>query len=546
MKRILALILAMATATMLLASCGGSSDSNGTASGDGQSSSSADSSTFPVALAGDIVALDPAFAYDFTTNLVVLQITQGLVAFDQNNEVVPVLAKSWEAVDDTTYVYEIRDDVTFSDGTPMTMDDVIFSIERIMNPDTGSYLQWTTSKIDSIEQTGDWELTVHLTEPYSQFKYVFATTAGHVISKAYYEAHADNFGTAEGGIMGTGAYVYDSWTSGQEIVLKKNENYWNKEKTPAIDTIVYKVIPEDTSRVTALQTGDVDFTAATPQDMLDTLYADDNLDIQTIETKGVTLIAFNTQRAPMNDVNVRKAIARAINLEDIQANVIKDAGEAATCMPNSKVLYTIEPEKWEDYVANADYCKYDLEKAKEYMTQSDYPDGLEINMIISDNSLRYSIALAIQEALKEINITLNLVQVSGDEHTAYQSGEILDENGDRDYDMILCGWEADYPDISGNIEPLYASYNAGEGGFNAAVFKNDQVDEYINAQATSLDDKERNDDMFKLMDIVNAEQPYYNIFYPTKQFTMNKKFTGLTINDSWNMNMFFEDVKPAE
>lgn len=546
MKRILALILAMATATMLLASCGGSSDSNGTASGDGQSSSSADSSTFTVALDGDIVALDPAFAYDFTTNLVVLQITQGLVAFDQNNEVVPVLAKSWEAVDDTTYVYEIRDDVTFSDGTPMTMDDVIFSIERIMNPDTGSYLQWTTTKIDSIEQTGDWELTVHLTEPYSQFKYVFATTAGHVISKAYYEAHADNFGTAEGGIMGTGAYVYDSWTSGQEIVLKKNENYWNKEKTPAIDTIVYKVIPEDTSRVTALQTGDVDFTAATPQDMLDTLYADDNLDIQTIETKGVTLIAFNTQRAPMNDVNVRKAIASAINLEDIQTNVIKDAGEAATCMPNSKVLYTIEPEKWEDYVANADYCKYDLEKAKEYMAQSDYPDGLEINMIISDNSLRYSIALAIQEVLKEINITLNLVQVSGDEHTAYQSGEILDENGDRDYDMILCGWEADYPDISGNIEPLYASYNAGEGGFNAAVFKNDQVDEYINAQATSLDDKERNDDMFKLMDIVNAEQPYYNIFYPTKQFTMNKKFTGLTINDSWNMNMFFEDVKPAE
>ena len=546
MKRILALILAMATATMLLASCGGSSDSNGTASCDGQSSSSADSSTFTVALDGDIVALDPAFAYDFTTNLVVLQITQGLVAFDQNNEIVPVLAKSWEAVDDTTYVYEIRDDVTFSDGTPMTMDDVIFSIERIMNPDTGSYLQWTTTKIDSIEQTGDWELTVHLTEPYSQFKYVFATTAGHVISKAYYEAHADNFGTAEGGIMGTGAYVYDSWTSGQEIVLKKNENYWNKEKTPAIDTIVYKVIPEDTSRVTALQTGDVDFTAATPQDMLDTLYADDNLDIQTIETKGVTLIAFNTQRAPMNDVNVRKAIASAINLEDIQANVIKDAGEAATCMPNSKVLYTIEPEKWEDYVANADYCKYDLEKAKEYMAQSDYPDGLEINMIISDNSLRYSIALAIQEALKEINITLNLVQVSGDEHTAYQSGEILDENGDRDYDMILCGWEADYPDISGNIEPLYASYNAGEGGFNAAVFKNDQVDEYINTQATSLNDEERNDAMFKLMDIVNAEQPYYNIFYPTKQFTMNKKFTGLTINDSWNMNMFFEDVKLAE
>lgn len=546
MKKLLSLILALAMTTVLLAACGGSSDSNGASSNGSASSASGDASTFTVALDSDIVALDPAFAYDFTTNLVVIQITQGLVAFDQNNEIVPVLAKSWEAVDDTTYVYEIRDDVTFSDGTPMTMDDVMFSLERTMNPDTGSYLQWTFSKVDSIEQTGDWELTVHLTEPYSQFKYVFATTAGHIISKSYYEAHADNFGTAEGGIMGTGAYVYDSWTSGQEIVLKKNENYWNKEKTPSVDTIVYKVIPEDTTRVTALQTGEVDFTASTPQDMLETLYADDSLDVQSIETKGVTLVAFNTQRAPMNDVNLRKAIASAINLDDIQANIIKDAGEAATCMPNSKVLYTIDPEKWEDYVANADYCKYDLEKAKEYMAQSDYPDGVEINMIISDNSLRYSIALAIQEALKEINVTLNLVQVNGDEHTAYQSGEILDENGDRDYDMILCGWESDYPDISGNIEPLYASYNTGEGGFNAAVFKNDQVDEYINIQATSLDDEERNDAMFKLMDIVNAEQPYLSIFYPNKQFTMNKRFTGLTINDSWNMNMFFEDVKPAQ
>lgn len=550
MKKAVSLILALAMATTLLAGCGGSGSSSdsstGTASGDTQSTDSAEATTFTVALDSDIVALDPAFAYDFTTNLVVLQITQGLLAFDENNELVPVLAKSWEATDDTTYVYQIRDDVTFSDGTPMTMDDVLFSLERTMNPDTGSYVQWMYSQVESIEQTGDWELTVHLSEPYAQFKYVFATTAGHIISKDYYEAHADNFGTAEGGILGTGAYVYDSWTSGQEIVLKKNENYWNTEKSPAIDEIVYKVIPEDTTIVTALQTGEVDFTANTPQDMLETLEADDSLEVTTIETRAVTLLAMNTERAPMNDVNVRKAIASAINLEDIQANIIKEAGQAGTCMPASSAMYGSDAEAWEDYAANAEYCSYDLEQAKAYMAASDYADGLDIDMVISDNSLRYSIALAIQEALKKININVNLVQVGGDEHTSYQSGEILDENGDRDYDMILCGWEADFPDLAGNIEPLYASYNAGEGGFNAAVLKNDKVDELLSVATTSLDDAERVQAMMDVMDIVNEEQPYINVFYPDKQFTMNKKFGGLTFNDSWTFNLFFENVTPAE
>lgn len=502
--------------------------------------------TFTIALDSDIVALDPAFAYDFTTNPVINQITQGLLTFDQDDQVIPQLAKSWEATDETTYVYQIRDDVTFSDGTPMTMDDVLFSLERVMDPESGSYVQWMYSYVDSIEQTGDWELTIHLTEPYSSWKYVLATTAGHIISKAYYEEHEADFGTAEGGIMGTGPYVYDSWTSGQEVVLKKNENYWDKDQTIEMDELVFKVIPEDTTRVTALQTGQVDFTPATPSDMLEVLKSDANLEVQDVATRGVTFVAFNTQRAPMDDVNVRKAIASAIDMQSIQDNIVKEAGQVGTCMPNSSVLYTINPEEWEQYVADADSCSYDLDAAKEYLAQSEYPDGFDCTLIISDNSLRYAIALAIQEALKEINVNVELIQVGGDEHTAYQSGEILDENGDRDYDMILAGWEADYPDISGNIEPLYAGYNAGEGGFNAAVYQNEEVDALLAAQAASLDDNERNQEMFELMDIVNADVPYVFVFYPNKQATINKAYTGFTMNASWNWNMFFKDIKKAE
>ena len=313
-----------------------------------------DDNTFTIALNSDIVALDPAFAYDFTTNPVVNQITQGLLTVNENNELEPQLASSWEATDDVTYVYQIRDDVTFSDGTPMTMDDVLFSLERIKNPETASYLLWTFDNVDSFEQTGDWELTVHLKEPSATWKYIFATTAGHIISKEFYEANEDTFGTAESGLMGTGPYVFDSWTSGQEIVLVKNENYWDKDQEIEMDKLVFKIIPEDTTRASALMSGEVDFTPNTPSDMVETLKKSDNLDVQDVETMGIQFLAFNTQRAPFDDVNVRKAIASTIDLASLQENIIKDAGKEGGCLPNSSVLYTINPDEWEDYVANTD------------------------------------------------------------------------------------------------------------------------------------------------------------------------------------------------
>ena len=119
--------------------------------------------TLNVGIYSDIISLDSAFAYDFTTNPVVEQITESLLYYDENDELQPYLCESWEEVDPTTYVYNVRDDVTFSDGTPMTMDDVLFSVQRYEDPDLASYLLWMYDSVESIEQTGDWQFTVKLT-----------------------------------------------------------------------------------------------------------------------------------------------------------------------------------------------------------------------------------------------------------------------------------------------------------------------------------------------------------------------------------------------
>jgi peptide/nickel transport system substrate-binding protein len=480
------------------------------------------------------VALDPAFTWDFTTNPVVNQITEGLVTFDTSTlKVIPQLASSWKMADDTTYVYQVRSDIVFSDGTPVTMEDVIFSLERIRNPDTGSYLEWMYEKVSAISQTGPWELTVKLREPSPVFQFVPATAAGRIISKAYFDKHAADFGTASGGIIGTGPFVYESWTGGQEVALRKNANYWNKSVPVNIDTLVFKVIPEDTTRVIALQTGQADFTVNPPLDMIDTLSADSSLALSSIDSFSVSYLAFNTQRAPFNDANARKAVFHALDLPSLQKNIIKTAGTPGTVLPFGPALYGELPRQWEQYLARAASYPYDLAKARDYLSRSASPGGFECNLVINESSLSSSKALFVQDALARINIKVNIVKLSEDEHTNYQFGGAFDGKGKRDYDMIIAGWEADYPDASGNIEPLYHSSGAGEDGGNAAAYSNPRVDSLIEAQGIITDPARRNELLFQAFDIINDELPYIFFEYPVKQSVLNRKYTGLAINSAW-------------
>ena len=539
--RILALLLSALMLVSVLSACGGSADTAPAASGGEAAASSGDGKdTFRIALDSDIVKLDPAYAYDFTTNPVVDQITQGLLVFDENNELQPLLAASWEAVDDVTYVYQIRDDVTFSDGTPMTMDDVLFSLERYRDPDVASYLSWMYDNVATIEQTGDWELTITLSQPDATWQYVLGTTAGHIISKAAAEAAGDSLGTPEGGLIGTGPYKFVSWQNGSAVELTRNENYWG-EDPGYYDNLYFKIIPEDASRVTALQTGDVDCTVAPPENMLDVIKSDSSLTMTDAAGFGLTFLAFNCQRAPFDNADVRNAIYMAMNLESYQENLVKDAGTGSTPLPSSNALFTIETERWEDYASKAPAHTYDVEGAKALLEQAGYPDGFDCTLIVNDSSLRNTIALAMQEDLAQVGINMSIEKVSTDEHTAYQFGEVLDAEGNRDYDMIMAGWEADYADPSANLAALY-----GDTSSNTADYQNQEVFDLLSQQNASLNPEERNDLMFQALDQIIPDVPYVFMYYPTKHLVMNNAYTGVVMTASWAWNLHLQNARPAQ
>ena len=205
--------------------------------------------TMTVALPGDIISLDPAFDYDFNTSPVVQQLVEGLQRFDENNKVVPNIAESVSNPNPLTYIYKIRKDVTFWDGTPVTIDDVLFSMERVKDPKTASYVGWMYQSVKSITKVDAQTVKVTLSKPDALWQYVGATTGASIIKKSYALEKGKTFGKPDGGVMATGPYKYTSWTTGQEVVIERNETYWNaKAGGPYLDKVTFKIIREPTDR----------------------------------------------------------------------------------------------------------------------------------------------------------------------------------------------------------------------------------------------------------------------------------------------------------
>jgi peptide/nickel transport system substrate-binding protein len=500
------------------------------ACGGGGKSAETGGVTFTVALDADIETLDPGLCWDWDTNQVGAQITEGLMTFDTTGDLVPLLARSWAQTDDLTYVYEVRDDVNFSDGSKMTMEDVLFTFNRSRDPDGGTYFSDFFADVESIEATGPWQLTIRLSQPSAVFKFIPAMAAGWIFSKAYFEKHPDDFGTAEGGVIGTGSFVYESWTSGQELVLRKNTNYWDKEKLAGniIDRLVFKAIEDDTTRVLAVRNGEIDYSQLLPADMIGEVEADPNVAVSHCDSYFLDFLAFNTQRAPFDDVNARRAVAHALNIPELFTNIIKNAGTPGTALPFGPALYGADAAKWQEYLKTVGPL-YDLDTAKQYLARSSYPNGFKFTLTVSSNSIYQQMALYIQETLKQVNIDVEIRRMSLFEVSSHQMGEKWDGNGKRDYDALIAIWGADYPDLNGNLEFMYISGQSGENGANAAAYENPKVDALIEAQRTTLESEARFALQTELMGILADEAPYVLLSYQLGHGALNKKYTNLAV-----------------
>jgi len=543
-KRYLWLILSgLMIFSLILSSCGGGSAPASTA-GEKSSQEQTTGEELTVGLEADIASLDPAFDYDFSTGPVVNNIVESLLMFDDNNQVAPCLAEKWEIPDPQTYIFKIRQGVKFHDGSTMSIDDVIFSLERTRNPDTAAYVGWMLGSVNSIEKVDDSTLKITLKNPDANFLYALATSAGAVISKAYYNQHKENFGKPDGGVIATGPFKYVKWDSGSEIVIEKFSDYWNKANGgPYLDKVIFKILPEATTRIAALQTGEIQAVLMKiPGDQIPIVQKMENVNLTMAEGFAVDAAEFNVQRPPFDNVKLRQAINYAVDKVAVTKTLLGDTAMNAKATAVMPSLWTFGKDQWQAAWDKLPAYEYNLEKAKQLLAESGVkPEDVKgKQIVVDDNPVRLGQALAIQAAAKELGLELEVKKVQPQELNT------LTFSAGRDYDIAVQNWSSDFPDPSGNLVPLFHSSNTGDGGANYANYKNPEVDKLLDEQNTLIDNEKRAELLIKAQAIIAEDSPWIVFDYPKLPFVLNKAYTGYKMKPVWFWEAFARNIKKIQ
>lgn len=378
-----------------------------------------------------------------------------------------------------TITYKLREGITWSDGQPLTSEDIKFTWETIMNPDWLIIVRVGYEKIESIETPDPLTAIVKFTEPYAPWKDLFTG----ILPQHWLEGK--DFNTAMNReILGSGPFILKEWAAGDHITLVKNENYWGGPKgvKPKLDSITFRFHPDTMALITMLRTGEVDLIIPPPEvALLEQLQAIEGVEVQVQGGLIWEHLAFNQKQAdsPLRDVNVRKAISYAIDRKTIVEQVLK--GQVSVLQSVYAPTQAVYTPAWEQYT-------YDLEKAKQHLAEAGYTEevlaGEPLKLKLgttAGNAAREQIQQIIQSQLRQIGINVAIDN--------YDAPTWFSEKVDKgDYEMGIWAWAVS-PDP--DIESMFAKDRIPPEGQNSYWYENDKVTELLKQANTEVDDARR-------------------------------------------------------
>ena len=540
MRNIAAAAMAGALAVSL-AACG-SSASTGAASATGEAADAAEagSNGFTVQLGPNPETLDPALnaAVDGANTLITIE--EPLLIIDENNEVQPGQAESYEVSDDgLTWTFHMRDGLKWSDGSDLTAADFEYSFKRLASPDTAApYAETVVGMIDGYQDAignpdedgntttdPDWDalnvhasedgktLTVQLSYPCSYFDKLASFVATSPVQQATVEANGDAWCTEPDTYVCNGPYMITEWTPSERIVLSKNPYYvggWDSSKIVS-DTITLLLLEDSSASYAAYNSGEAQLVKDVPTDEIPSLTrAEDGGDFYLDEIMGTYYISLNDQEEPFTDVRVRKALSLAIDRDYVANTIMQGIYTPATALVGPGIVdengYFMdnanggEPYISDDYEAN-------LEEAKSLLAEAGYPDGEGFPTITySANDAGYHIPVAeyLQQAWGELGITMNIDKV--------EWSSFIPMRRAGDYDISRNGWSMDYNDPSNMLE-LFTTNN----GNNDGKYANPEFDQVIEdsrvADKTTHFEKLHEAEDILMNDAACIPVAYYNDFW---------------------------------
>ncbi len=444
--------------------------------------------------AGTLLAME---YIDMTTHSVIQNIYDPLItrsAEDMSYE--SSLAKDWRNIDDTTWEFELRDDVEFHNGAHLTAEHFKFTIEYILDEDNEMDYRGRYAPIEEVEIIDDYTFIIHTSEPMPILLY--RLTSLYPLEYGYIEEVGHDH-AAENPI-GTGPMEFVSWDREERIVLEKNEDYWRGEVE--IDRLIFRPVPEFSSRVAGLMTGEIDIIRDVPGHMVEQIDDSDVSEVRGIPSSRINYIALvNFHDGPMQEQKVRQAMNYAVDVEELIEHVLDGhANQMAGALSELNVHHNPDLEPY----------PYDPDRAVELIREAGYePDELEL--VLDSPTGRYpqdeEVALAIADQLGEIDIDVEVRINEWGHHL-----EIIMER--QTGDMFLLGWGPAL-EAQGTIESLMTTDRTYSG------FGLPYLDEKVEEATTIVDPDEQMEAWHEIEEIIHEEAPWIFLWQQYDMYGVN-------------------------
>lgn len=480
-----------ATSTFALAGCGAQRASEGGGGSAAAEGGIADTITF--AQGADPRGLDPAYVDDGESAKIMSNVYDTVLMFDvETCDVLPCLGEMPDISDDgLTYTFKIREGVKFHDGTDCDASAIVTSITRQLEPNRTEDMPYASfvygsidanTGIETIEATDATTLVITLRAPSTPFiKNMAMTLASPIVAPSAIEA-----GTANEEPVGSGPYKFVSWSKGENIVLEANEDYWDEERQPQTKNVIFRFIAENSSRVTALNNGEVDIIDGIDASVVPTI-TDAGNELFSEDGMNINYMAFRNDAGAFTSLEARKAFCQAVNVEEMVESLYGEyAGVATSVMPLWMAPYDedIKQTAYDPEAAKATFAELGITSC----TMLAYTNPRPYNSIGGQ-----ALAEAIQGYLADAGVDMEIVSY---DWTTYQTKVETDA-----FDCCLYGWVGDNGDPD-NFMNLLADENVS---MNVGRFRNDEYNALIQQGLTTEEGDER-DAIYKQCEQMVADQ----------------------------------------
>lgn len=502
----------LAAAVLVLAACSDNGSTGTSANADGTGGD------LTIVRAGDSLSMDNTTVFSNDSIWVFQQMFESLYEVTPDGKgVQPLLAESHTVSEDKlTWTFKLKQGVTFSNGQPMTAEDVKFSLDKARATEGG--WEFLDVAIKSVTAADPATVVIKTKYPWAPLLADLANFNNAVLPKDYAGKSKDEFYDAP---IGTGPFVWDHWTKGSEIKLAKNPTYWDTGK-PALDSVTWKVVPDDNARTVQIQGGQAQINQAPPFSSVEQLKGQPGVGVTLFPSTKTDYIMMNQNEKPYDDVHVRRAISHAIDREALVKTLLFGNGTPANSFLMPNVPF---------YDPETPGLQYDMVKAKEELAKSSVPDGFETTFLASSgDTTDAAIAQVLQSSLKELGIT---VKIQNTDPSAAR-----DLQNAQKYQISHSYWTMDIADPD-ELVTFAVDPDAGSRSFYTS-YRNEQVIADTKKAQRTFDDAGRQE-LYSKIQAQAAEDAFLAfLYYSPFSYSYSTKVQGFQVYPTGNYHL--EDV----